>query len=155
MKNWWLQLQVREQRLVIAMTAFVAVFLFFNLIWQPLNQGIEQAERKLERQQKLLVEVQEKVALVQQAKNGGKQRVSGSLSSIVNRIAKQHQITIARVQPQGDDIQVWIEDIAFSQLLNWLNNLTQSSGLQVKAIDLTQADTTGMVNVRRLQLGRG
>ena len=58
------------------------------------------------------------------------------------------------MQPQGDDLQVWIDEISFNQLLTWLEKLASRDGLQVKNIDLSLADQQGVVRDRRLQLGK-
>lgn len=156
MKNWWIQLNVREQQLVSVLAVFVVIFLFFNLIWQPLNENLDKTEKKLARQQNLLAWVTENTARYKAAeKSGNKNARGGSLSSVVNRSAKQHQIVITRVQPQGSDIQVWIDEIPFTQLLTWLESLTTKNGLRVNSIDITKSDVKGIVKIRRLQLGKG
>ena len=155
MKAWWQQLNSREQGLVAAMALVFVVFIFYSAIWQPLNNSLSQASSKLVRQQQLLSWVQENTALYQQAKRtGGKAKLSGSISSVANRSAKTYKLTITRMQPQGDDLQVWIDSTPFTQLLFWLEHLANNEGLQVKAIDLTQGDTSGEVKVRRLHLTR-
>ena len=156
MKQWWMQLQKREQQLVGAMVAFVVLFLAFNFIWQPLNDGLDKAEKKLDRQQELLAYIQESTEKYKAANKGGSaNRSGGSLSTVVNRVAKQHQIDIARMQPQGEQIQLWIDEVSFNQLLVLLNDLTLRQGLQVSAIDITKGNSDGSVRVRRLQLSRG
>ena len=155
MKTWWQTLNIREQKLVIIMGAFVIIFLFYSLVWQPINEGIMRLSNKLERQQQLFAWVRESTQRYQVAKrNGNGNKAKGSLSSIVNRTANSHQITITRMQPQGDDLQVWIDEIAFSQLLQWLERLANNEGLHVKAIDLSRSALSGTVKVRRLQLGK-
>ena len=155
MKIWWQQLKTSEQRLVAIMAIVVIGFLFFSLIWQPLNEGITKAQQKIGRQQTLLTEVQEGTQRYQQAKrNGGSGQSSGSLSSIVNQSAGRHNITITRLQPQADDLQVWIDEVPFSQLLGWLEFLANREGLLVKSIDLGKTDEKGVVKARRLQLGK-
>jgi len=155
MKAWWLQLNTREQQLVSALGFLVVVFLLFSFIWQPLNENIDKSQKKLIRQQSLLTWVQTETQRYKAAKgNGNKSRSNGSLSSIVNRTAGANAITITRMQPQGDDLQVWIDSIAFSQLLQWLERLSIQEGITVKAIDLTRGEQTGQVGVRRLQLGK-
>lgn len=155
MKAWWQQLNLREQRLVMAMASFIGIFIFYSLIWQPLNDNVVKAEQKLQRQQALLVWVNENTArYLQSAKSSGS-RSNGSLSSIINRTAKSNQIAITRMQPQADDLQVWIDEVSFSQLLQWLEQLAANDGLHVKGIDLTRGEQTGTVRVRRLQLGKG
>lgn len=155
MKQWWTQLQEKEQRLVVLMVVMVTIFLFYHLIWSPINDGLTKESKKLERNQALLTYVQQNTSRYQSAlKNGGSKAANGSLLSIVNRVAKSYQININRVQPQGDDIQVWIEQIAFNQLLLWLDDLSQKQGLTIKAIDISEGDEQGLVKVRRLQLGK-
>mgnify|MGYP000582593151 FL=1 len=154
MKTWWQQLNIREQRLVVVMSALISIFILYGLIWQPMNESIETSKLKIERQQKLLTWVQESAQRYQQAKRNGGRSSGESLSSIVNRTSRLEKITITRMQPQGDDLQVWIDEISFNQLLSWLEKLASRDGLQVKNIDLSKADQQGVVRVRRLQLGK-
>ncbi|MEY8198043.1 MAG: type II secretion system protein M [Colwellia sp.] len=155
MKVWWQQLHSREQRLVAVMALFFMVFIFYRAIWQPLNNSLVEANSKLARQQQLLTWVQENTALYQQAKrSGGKSKLKGSISSVANRSAKTYNLTITRMQPQGDDLQIWIDSTPFTQLLFWLEHLANKEGLQVKAIDLTRGDSAGEVKVRRLHLAK-
>jgi len=153
MKAWWQQLNSREQRLVAVMGIVGIIFVFYSAIWQPLNNSLAEAKGKLARQQQLLTWVQENTALYQQAKrSGGKSKLRGSISSVANRSAKTYKLTITRMQPQGDDLQVWIDSTPFTQLLFWLEHLANNEGLQVKAIDLNHGDRPGEVKVRRLHL---
>jgi len=154
MKTWWQQLNIREQRLVVVMSALISIFILYGLIWQPMNESIETSKLKIERQQKLLTWVQESAQRYQQAKRNGGRSSGESLSSIVNRTSRLEKITITRMQSQGDDLQVWIDEISFNQLLSWLEKLASRDGLQVKNIDLSKADQQGVVRVRRLQLGK-
>lgn len=154
MKIWWQQLNIREQRLIMVMSAVVGVFIVYGLMWQPLNKNITQSKLKVERQQDLLVWVKENTKRYQEAKRNGRSSSGASLSSIVNRTSRLNNITITRMQPQGDDLQVWIDEISFNQLLAWLEQLASRENLQVKNIDLSLADQQGVVRVRRLQLGK-
>lgn len=152
-KTWWQGLNLREQRLVFAMSAGFLVFLFYSLIWQPLNENLANTEKSLASRQALLTWVTENTARYQQLNSvSGSPTSKGSLSSIVNRTANQQQLTITRMQPQGDTLQVWLDSAPFTQLLFWLEHLANKEGLQVQAIDLTQGDNQGEVRVRRLQL---
>lgn len=154
MKTWWQQLDLREQRLVMLMSVLVSIFVLYSLIWQPMNESIVKHKTKIARQQALLTLVQEGGQRYQQAKLNGITGSRGSLSSIVNRTSKLNNITITRMQPQGDDLQVWIDEISFNKLLSWLDHLASTENLQVKSIDLNKADQQGVVSVRRLQLGK-
>jgi len=155
MKAWWQQLNTREQRLVGVMSALVMIFILYSAIWQPLNANLLSATKKLDRQQALLTWVTDNTAHYQKAKGNTKVSNSrGSLSGIVNKSANSYKLTITRMQPQGDDLQVWIDSVPFTKLLFWLEHLANNEGLQVQGIDLTHAERTGEVRVRRLQLAK-
>lgn len=149
----WQGLQLREQRLILAMGSAFIIFLLYSLIWQPLNDSLANKQKNLANRQALLTWVSENTARYQSVKSGDNTKQSnGSLSSIVNRTASQQQLTITRMQPQGEYLQVWLDSAPFTKLLNWLEHLANNEGLQVEAIDLTKGDNQGEVRVRRLQL---
>jgi len=155
MKAWWQQLNTREQRLVSVMSALVMIFILYSAVWQPLNANLLSVTKKLDRQQALLTWVTDNTAHYQKAKGNTKVSNSrGSLSGIVNKSANSYKLTITRMQPQGDDLQVWIDSVPFTKLLFWLEHLANNEGLQVQGIDLTHAERTGEVRVRRLQLAK-
>lgn len=151
-KAWWQGLNLRERRLVLISGVCASVFLLYNLLWLPLNESLTNTEKMVANRQALLTWVTENTARYQTIKSTtGVKKSSGSISSIVNRTAEQQQLTITRLQPQGDSLQVWIDSAPFNQLLLWLENLASNEGLQVQAIDLAQGDVPGEVRVRRLQ----
>lgn len=154
-KSWWQGLNLREQRLLLFTSSAFSVFLLYSVVWLPLNEHLAQTEQKLANRQALLAWVTDNTARYQKVKSsGGGKQSSGSLSGIINRTANQYQLTITRMQPQGDSVQVWLDSASFTSLLFWFEHLANNESLQVQAIDLAQSDTQGEVRVRRLQLGR-
>lgn len=154
-KSWWQGLNLREQRLLLFTSSAFSVFLLYSVVWLPLNEHLAQTEQKLANRQALLAWVTDNTARYQKVKSsGGGKQSSGSLSGIINRTANQYQLTITRMQPQGDSVQVWLDSASFTSLLFWFEHLANNESLQVQAIDIAQSDTQGEVRVRRLQLGR-
>ena len=152
-KTWWQGLNMREQRLVLVMGIGATAFLVYSLLWLPLNENLANTQKRLESRQALLSWVAENTARYQRAKTTtGTSKSQGSLSSIVNRTASGQQLTITRMQPQGETLQVWLDSAPFTQLLFWLEQLANEEGLQVQAIDLSKGENPGEVRVRRLQL---
>ena len=150
-KQKWQQLQPQEKQLVLITAVIVGFYLFWLLIWQPLNQNIESTSKKIAKEQELLTWVATQTARFEQSKQGTVFR--GSLTAAVNQSAKQQGIVVSRMQPQQEMLQVWVEDIAFDKLLNWLSQLNQQ-GIQVVNIDIQQTDVPGVVQVKRFQLGK-
>ncbi|AQV77470.1 hypothetical protein BER10_00570 [Escherichia coli] len=107
---------------------------------------------------------------------GGKQQVYlqgerlGSHNAVIEEINRDHvmlryqgkieRLSLAEeghstVAERGENIQVWIDPVVFNDLLNWLNALDEKYALRVTQIDVSAAEKPGMVNVQRLEFGRG
>ncbi|GDY27716.1 MULTISPECIES: type II secretion system protein GspM [unclassified Agarivorans] len=154
MKQWWQSLNKREQNLVMAAAAVVALAILYWGIWSPIANANETAKQRLLNQQQTLIWAQQQGELIiasgPSQKNAGKVNVSQSVSSS----ARQQRITISRIQPKGDEVEVWIENVPFNQLMTWLKMLSQRYGIVVENVDLDEGKEPGIVGVRRLRLGK-
>ncbi|RCU51145.1 type II secretion system protein M [Corallincola holothuriorum] len=150
-------LDVREKQLLAMAAVAVVVAIFYWGLWSPLNNAVADEQQALSSAESRLAEMKRAaVEVVNLRASTGKGNVrSGSLSSIVNRTAKAQKVVIARIQPQGEDLQVWIDRVAFNDFLRWLQILKQQYGIDVGSLDLTSEQETGVVRIRRLQLRRG
>jgi general secretion pathway protein M len=63
------------------------------------------------------------------------------------------KIAISRMQPQGDELQVWIDQAPFNDVLSWLQSL-EKTGVSILDIDIAESDMPGQVKIRRLKLGK-
>lgn len=150
----WQDLQTREQQLVLVMSVFIGIFILYSLVWQPLTNGVVEKQAKLDRQHQLLSWVQENTAVYKATNQSGASNRGGSISSTVNRTVKQRNITVTRMQPQGDELQVTIDSVPFNSLMDWLQGLSSQHGIKVKSIDMAKTDDKGVVKIRRLLLGK-
>jgi general secretion pathway protein M len=57
------------------------------------------------------------------------------------------------MQPQDEELQVWIDSVPFNTLMLWLSALEQR-GVIILQSDLSETNEDGFVQVRRLQLGK-
>lgn len=83
------------------------------------------------------------------------QRRTPDVEHGISDSASAHSVVIKRIAERGENIQVWIDPVVFNDLLNWLNALDEKYALRVTQIDASAAEKTGMVNVQRLEFGRG
>lgn len=145
----------REQRLVLVSAVVVIIAIFYFAIWSPLNQSLAQQQQLRENQQALLVWVQESAARAKQLRRTSSTSgsLSGSLPQAVNRTTARHDIEISRMQPQGDELQVWVDQAPFNNVLAWLKTM-ESMGVVILQADIAEADAAGYVKIRRLQLGK-
>lgn len=145
----------REQRLVLLSGIVVLIAIFYFAIWSPLTTSIERQRSLLDSQQELLVWVKDSARRAQQLRRsqGAETAFSGSLPQAVNRATAQYNIAIARMQPQGEEIQVWVDQAPFNDVLEWLQSMEQI-GIIILQADMTEADSEGYIKIRRLQLGK-
>ncbi|PJG58894.1 GspM family type II secretion system protein ExeM [Aeromonas cavernicola] len=156
-QRWWQQMTTREQRLVAIGGGLLLVGICYWTIWQPITNRIEERARQVQNQQQTLAWLKEKgqIVLAMQGGQGRQIDTSGTLEGVVNRTAFNQKIEIARLQPQGNALQVWIDTVPFESLLLWLATLVERHGVDVEVIEIARENLApGQVKVRRLQLSR-
>ena len=127
--------------------------IFYWGLWAPLNQSISQQSQLLESNKKLVswVEEQGQKAAQLRGTQSSPRRVTGSLPQLVTSTSSNHSLSISRMQPQGDEIQVWIDEAPFNSLMGWLNEL-ETRGIVIEQLDVAETNAPGMIKVRRLVL---
>lgn len=145
----------REQILVIISALVVVIALFYFAIWKPLNTGISRQQKVLENQQALLDWVSTRSQRAQLLRSSGSSAnaFGGSLPQAVNATTSRHKISISRMQPQGDDLRVLIEEAEFNNVLAWLQEI-EAKGVIIKQLDFAEANKSGHIQIRSLQLGK-
>lgn len=149
--NYWQGLKEQEQKLLIFAGAVFVVFVLVMGIFRPLNQAVNDAELKLQRNHELVNWVGQSV---NKLKVNSPTRVtsSGSISQVVNSTRSRFKIDISKMQPNGDALRLTIDNVEFNQLIAWVDELTNRHGVRVENLDLTQGNTPGFVRVSRLVL---
>ncbi len=148
------RLSEREQYLTIAFAVVVIVGAFYWLIWSPLNTSLARNSQQITVKQELLSYVVDSAVKLNTSNSAnGNRKFSGSLTQAVNSSASRSGISITRMQPQGEELQVWIDNTNFNSLMSWLDGL-EKQGIKILIADIAESDSLGFVKVRRLQLGK-
>lgn len=158
LKAWWSSTSMRERRLVIIAAIVLLVGGFYWLIYQPINSQLVQAQQQLKSEQALntwLVDKANRITTLRKQGAVGTKTSSAPLNQVISQTASRHQVNLIRMQPRGDMVQVWVQPLAFNALVDWLDDLKNNQGLRVLYLDIKASDTSGMVEVERLQLERG
>lgn len=152
----WSKLEQRERVLVSSLAGVVVIALLYLIFWRPIAVGIEERAEQITAQEQLLQLVREQAGQLQALQQqGGRQPAatsSGSLSQRVTQAASSAAIEITRIQPQGDDLLVAMNEVDFNQLINMLADLQARHGVTVVALDIATAGIPGQVRVRKLQV---
>ncbi|MBV1884285.1 MAG: type II secretion system protein M [Pseudomonadales bacterium] len=141
----------REQTALVALSFFLSCVAFFYLIWNPINQGSDQAYARYQSKAKLIawMEANESVAKTVSKSSGANAGSRGgkSILSLVNSTSSQNGISLKRFEPKGDDgIRIWLENVSFDGMLKWLAVLKNTYGVVIANITVESQSEIGKIN---------
>jgi general secretion pathway protein M len=153
-KTWYAALSQREQKIVSIGGIVAIIFILYLSVWAPLNAAIDTQTQALAAEKSNLTWVKNQAARAQILRQSASTNTfSGSLTQLVNQTTRNAGIPVSRMQPQGDDLQVSIDQVPFNAFLQWLDTM-EKRGVKVILSDVSEVDAQGFVQVRRLQLGK-
>jgi general secretion pathway protein M len=149
MKEWFAQLNQREQMSLLALGLALALYMLYILVWSPLNSEREQLALQNSAIAESQVRVDAMVSELLQLRAGGVKNGTGrNLTSVINESTSRLQIPVIRLQPNSrGEIQVRLENAAFDDVLQWLYQMEYTEHMLVREVSLTQSNTAGLVNV--------
>ena len=155
MKDWWSNLQSREQNFVLIAAVVVGLFIIYSMMWSPLSKARDNKQQHVENNKELLSWMVAKSAEVKQLKltnpNLLKSDSKRSLLAIVDSLANRLGLraTIRQIQPDGPHAAtIYIDEINFDALTTMLGQLDKNSDVKVKEADISKLETSGTVKAR-------
>lgn len=155
MKEWYLKLSRREQKMVLSSVAVIIVFMFYMFIVKPVSEHYIKNKNDVVNGIETLEWMKNAAQEVNQLRGGrvGSNRPQSKqlVLSLVDRSARKAGLgnSMKRVQPENDDgVRVWFENASFDELITWLATIESENGLSVNEINVEQTEITGLVNVR-------
>lgn len=149
------QLSERERILVVVSGLLLIIVLFYYLVWAPIDNSLQTQSKLVATKQADLIWFKQNAnrAIQMRSGNGNASVFSGSLPQAVNQTAGRVKIAISRMQPQGEELKVWVDQAPFNDVVSWLQSM-ENLGIRIINVDLAEANVSGMVKVRSLQLGK-
>ena len=149
MKEWFSQLNQREQLSLVLLIVALLLYLLYILILVPLKSEREQ----LIAQNIAVIESQGRVdamvsQLLQLRQGGAKGGVKRNLTSVINQSTSRLQLPVIRLQPNTrGEIQVRIENASFNDVLKWLHEMEYTESLLIREVSVTPAAAAGRINI--------
>jgi general secretion pathway protein M len=153
----WNALGARERRVLTGLAGFLAVVLFYLLVWSPVQSGVAGARARLASVQGQLAQVREQAALVASVRNTPRVTPPANPVAAVEQAAERHGLRgqLKRVDAEGAGrIRVQLEGASFSALTAWLAEL-QQAGLRAESATFERHAAPGTVNARLLLRSQG
>lgn len=150
MKEWWQKIATRERYLIIGGGICVLLFLMFQFVYKPLDQGIDNLQINNTEQQALLdwmkTTVPQILTLQGQATTSSTRVSNGAILTTAAQTFDAFKLkssAIEEVSPQK--ITVKMDKIDFDDLFRCLIQLWEKNGIEVTDIVITPIKKSGMV----------
>jgi len=153
MRDWWDNLEGREQVFVLAGSLFLAIALIYALIWVPFDKSHEQLATNVSNWERSLAELRPLRGVAGTSGQTGGVVSSSSQAPIIivdqtlrSRGLEQYR---RRSQPTtSNGIRVEFENVAFDELVLWLGDLSDQHAMHVQAGSLSTASSgsAGRIN---------
>lgn len=149
MKDWFENLESREQVFVVSGAIVVVVALIYALLWLPLDKSHRQVQQSVAAWESSLAELGPLRALVA---NAGRQSSTRAVDSsqapiiIVDQTLRGRGLEQYRRRSQptsSNGIRVELESVPFDELVLWLGDLSEQYSLHVQAGSLTALAQAG------------
>lgn len=153
MKDWFANLEQREQWIVGVGGVVVLVIVLWAFVWLPLDRGHQRLESGVQVWQQALSDIRGIAAQGGQPGNAGENRRDTSNESpvvIVDRTLTERNLnnSVQRRQPVPNGIRVEFEDVPFDQLVIWLGDIYSGYGMAVQngSMSLSSRNEPGRID---------
>ncbi|WP_101759482.1 type II secretion system protein GspM [Oceanicoccus sp. KOV_DT_Chl] len=145
----------RDQLALKLLSAFAFILLLVYGLLLPASEYRTNAEQHYLSSVDTLAWMQANKQLVSATSQRAASRDPGqSLLGIANTTSKNFNLSFKRYQPEGDNgLSLWLNNVAFNDVVLWLERLDQRYGISVKEISVDREEAKGTVNVRLVLQG--
>ena len=143
-ESWYTARSVREQRLLLAGLAVLALALLVVLIWRPLADLRAEARADIARYERLAAQIEAAGPLLGEAP-----RLAGvPVQTAITQSAAAVGLEIERLDPSANGAEVVIDQADFEQMVVWIDTLRRSYGIAAREVSAERLPEPGMVTAR-------
>jgi general secretion pathway protein M len=148
-KSWWRTRTLREQRLLLAMFALLALVLAWLIVIRPLNDALSEARERHGAAAQAVAEARAQVALIENLQKAPVTAVTGALDAMISQSATDAGFPVSRVEREGTNRATMIVDSVRPQaFFAWVEQMETSRGLIVERLRATaNSDQTLSVQI--------
>ena len=150
MTAFWAERTGRERVLLTCLGLICLCYVLVAVIWQPLHRYRAVLLADIARYE------QTEAILAYSAATGAAYVPPVSdmpLPALITEVAADYALTIRRLQPTANAVEVTLEDASFDEVMIWLDALERDGGLRVVTLALTRRPEPGLV-ATALTVGR-
>ena len=154
-KHWYNSLPGREQWMVVGTAIFIIITLFYLLIWEPIQMGLDNEKQKQQAQQDIMQWMQKSAGEVRSLRSSGTLGTIRDKNKPVNLVIETTlnnaglKSSLKKIESSGSKgTRVTLNDAAFNQILVWLNTLATFNDIHVVSANIERSSTPGRADAR-------
>ena len=123
-------LSKREQKLVACLAFVLFIYLLYSLLWVPIHQQKEVAQKRVDANLKSYYLLVENAPLLTKSLGDSgvklEDRSGQALQALVSRTMRKQKLVAQRMNLDGDSrLQVWVENTTYSDINKWMTILAK------------------------------
>jgi type II secretory pathway component PulM len=152
MKEWWLNLSLREKQ-AIALGAFLlGLFLIYEMIFASLFNATTALREKIHKNQTLLSWMKDGDTRLQELQNSHTVTTTNDSSSLLSRIQNDLKHTplqknvLQLQQADNDSFEMHLQQVSFDNMMSWLIKLCGTQQLTITDMFIKPSGDAGIVD---------
>lgn len=140
----------REQQIILIASPVIICLLIWLVVIEPSFEENKTLKQKLHTKQidlSWMQQASEKIKLNGSQPSEQNNDQPTSLRQLVTQLFTQHKINLNRIQEDGDEVSIWVDNEPFNKLLSAIQ-ATSLQGLKISQAQISKTDKLGIVGAR-------
>lgn len=145
------QLSMRDQAMLALLAGVLVLYVLYQVLLSPLaaaNQRLANQNAAAQKSLSAVTQMAAELRALQQNNTQGSASQNENLTQLIDRTVAANNLRMSRFQPgSSGDVQVRLDNMAFDQVLRWLNELESTEGVTINELVVAPGSAPGLVNV--------
>jgi general secretion pathway protein M len=152
MKEWWLNLSLREKQVVALGSLIIGLFFIYEIIFASLFSATTTLRNKIHKNQTLLLWMKDGDKRIQELQNSHAPIVTNNSSSLLSRVQNDLnqtplQKSVSQLQQvDNDSIEMHLQQVNFDSMITWLIKLCRAQQLTITDMFIKPGSANGIVD---------
>jgi type II secretory pathway component PulM len=152
MKEWWVNLALREKQIIALGTVLVLIFIVYEFVFAALSDANQNLRAGIQKNQSMLAWMNATDKRIQAAANNHQAHVAVTSASLLSALQDDlNQNPISKnvtelQQADNDSVEVHFKQVGFDNMMRWLLEAGQKLQLTVTSLSITPTDSIGQVD---------
>lgn len=148
MKNYWQNLNEREQKLLIITSFILLAYLIYTLVYAPIVNTLKDRTLELQEKKQTLIwmrDVQKNYIVSKKSKINNSELLSILVTEIKNSSFNNYQYQLQ--QSGKGDIQLLFKEVPFNDFIKWLEVFSKHYAVTIKQVSVEKTEISGVVKL--------